>query len=151
MIYEDRTTSSLEQKAKKTQGNTFLPSNISASILRTIDYEYPQNKITVKLNYDEFTCLCPFSGLPDFAHLIITYVPNKFLIELKALKYYLYAFRSVKIYNEHAVNKIAQDINKVLEPCKITVEGEFTIRGGIKNKIVITLPPLEIRPQRSDL
>jgi 7-cyano-7-deazaguanine reductase len=79
--------------------------------------------------------LCPFSGLPDFACLIIKYIPRNKLIELKSLKYYLYSYRNVKIYNEHAVNKILEDLKKALDPWELTVVGEFTSRGGIKNKV----------------
>ncbi len=135
MIYKDRVSSSIEKKAKKTQGKTFLPRDIDVSILKTIKYEYPGNKISVNLESDEFTCLCPFSGLPDYARVNIKYVPDKKLIELKSLKYYLYAFRNVKVYNEHAVNKILNDLKEVLKPRELTIEAEFTARGGIKNKV----------------
>ncbi|HIE36050.1 MAG TPA: hypothetical protein EYP89_02305 [Candidatus Omnitrophica bacterium] len=63
------------------------------------------------------------------------YIPRKKLIELKSLKYYLYAYRNVKIYNEHVVNKILEDLKKVLNPYEISILGEFSIRGGIKNKV----------------
>jgi len=135
MIYPDRTSSSVEKKAQKTAGKLFLPKDIDTSILQTISYEYPKRKITVELKSEEFTCVCPFSGLPDFAKLTIRYIPRKKLIELKSLKYYFYAFRNVKVYNEHAVNKILEDLVKVLTPYEITIEAEFTSRGGIKNKV----------------
>ena len=140
MIYPDRKESEIEKKAKKTQGQTFLPQDIDTSILKTIDYLYSQRKTIVELTTDEFTCLCPFSGLPDFARLTIKYVPKKKLIELKSLKYYLYAYRNVKIYNEHAVNKILIDLKKTIEPYEILVIGEFTARGGIKNKVSTSYP-----------
>jgi len=136
MIYEDRESIKIEAKAKKTLGRTFSVEDIDSTILKTISYQYPQNKIDVELSTDEFTCLCPFSGLPDFATLIVSYVPSRYLIELKSLKYYLYSFRNVKIYNEHVVNKILKDLKKVLKPHKITIEGQFTSRGGIKNKVI---------------
>lgn len=135
MIYEDRDISPIEKKAKKAVGKTFLPSSIDITILNTIAYEYPRRKISSKLTTNEFTCVCPFSGLPDFAHLTITYIPRKKLIELKSLKYYIYSFRNVKIYNEHAVNKILEDLKKVLNPYEIEVTGEFTSRGGIENRV----------------
>ncbi|MCD6583590.1 MAG: NADPH-dependent 7-cyano-7-deazaguanine reductase QueF [Candidatus Omnitrophica bacterium] len=140
MIYPDRKESEIEKKAKKTQGQTFLPQDIDTSILKTIDYLYPQRKIVIELTTDEFTSLCPFSELPDFATLTIKYVPKKKLIELKSLKYYLYAYRNVKIYNEHAVNKILVDLKKVITPYEILVIGDFTIRGGIKNKVSASYP-----------
>ncbi|MEI8349768.1 MAG: preQ(1) synthase [Candidatus Omnitrophota bacterium] len=135
MIYEDRLSNAIEKKAKKTLGNTFLPKDIDSSILQTIRYEYPHRRINVELSNGEFTSLCPFSGLPDFACLIIQYVPRKKLVELRSLKYYLYSYRNVKIYNEHVVNKILEDLRRVLNPHEITVTGEFTVRGGAKNKV----------------
>ena len=135
MVYEDRKSSLIEKKAKKTAGSVSLPKDLDAAILQTLPYEYPGRKIITELTTDEFTCLCPFSGLPDFAYLIISYIPRHKLIELKSLKYYLYSFRNVKIYNEHVVNRILDDLKGVLKPCEITVIGEFTSRGGIKNKV----------------
>ena len=135
MIYEDRKSSLIEKKAKKTAGSVSLPKDLDAAILQTISYEYPGRKIITELTTDEFTCLCPFSGLPDFAYLIIRYIPRHELIELKSLKYYLYSFRNIKIYNEHAVNRILEDLKGALKPHEITVIGEFTSRGGIKNKV----------------
>jgi len=135
MIYEDRKSTPLERKARKTAGKTYSQEDIDPSILKTIPYEYPGRKITVELGSDEFTCLCPYSGLPDFAHLTIKYTPRRKLIELKALKYYLYSFRNVKIYNEHVVNKILEDLVKLLKPYALTVTAEFTSRGGIKNTV----------------
>ena len=135
MIYEDRESSNLEKKAKKAVGKTYSKEDIDGSILQTIAYEYPKRKIRVETTTDEFTCLCPYSGLPDFACLTIGYIPQRKLIELKSLKYYLYSFRQVKIYNEHVVNKILEDLKKVLKPYELAVTGEFTSRGGIKNKV----------------
>ncbi len=135
MIYEDRKTSSIEKKAKKIIGKISYPKDLDPSILQTIPYQYPKRKITTELTTDEFTCLCPFSGLPDFANLTIKYTPDRKLIELKSLKYYLYSFRNVKIYNEHVVNRILEDLKKVLKPYQILVVGEFTSRGGVKNKV----------------
>ena len=138
MIYEDRIPISLEKKASKTAGKAFLPKDIDSTILQTFVYEYPKRKIAVELTSDEFSCLCPFSGLPDFAFLTIRYIPRRKIIELKSLKYYLYSFRNVKTYNEHVVNKIIEDLSKVLKPHEITIEGEFTSRGGIKNKVIVS-------------
>ncbi len=132
----------MERKAQKTAAGAsrrlapaYTKKDIDTSILQTLKYEYPKRKITVESTTDEFTCICPYSGLPDFAKLTIKYVPRRKLIELKSLKYYLYAFRQVKIFNEHAINKILQDLQKALKPYEITVIGEFTSRGGIKNKV----------------
>lgn len=136
MIYEDRLTTAIEKKAKELQGAIFSPSDIDVSLLQAIPYEYPGRRTEVELTSEEFTCLCPFSGLPDFARLVISYVPAKKLIEMKSLKYYLYAFRNVKVYNEHVVNKILDDLKKTLSPRELSVTGYFTSRGGITNKVV---------------
>ena len=135
MIYKNRKVIPMEEKAKRTAGRLYLPGDIDPSILETISYEYPGRKIKVELASSEFTCVCPYSGLPDFAHLLIVYVPRYKLIELKSLKYYLYSFRNVKIYNEHAVNKILDDLKRTLKPYEITIRAEFTSRGGIRNTV----------------
>jgi len=135
MIYKDRKQSSIEKKAKKTAGKIFTSKDIDSTILKTIFYQYPERDVSVELLTNEFTCVCPFSGLPDFANLAIIYTPCKLLVELKSLKYYLYSFRNVKIYNEHVVNKILQDLKKILTPKNIKIVAEFTSRGGIKNKV----------------
>lgn len=145
MIYEDRKPSPAEKKAKKTAGKVSKPEDLDPLILQTIPYEYPQRRIITELTTDEFTCLCPFSGLPDFAHLTIKYIPYRQLVELKSLKYYLYSFRNVKIYNEHVVNRILEDLKKVLRPYEIDVVGEFTSRGGMKNRVTACYKKIDKR------
>ncbi|MCK5494582.1 MAG: NADPH-dependent 7-cyano-7-deazaguanine reductase QueF [Candidatus Omnitrophica bacterium] len=135
MIYEDRDVISIEKKAKKTAGKVSSPEDIDSTILLSMPYEYPKSRTHVELTSDEFTCLCPFSGLPDFAFLTIKYIPRRKLIEMKSLKHYIYSFRNVKIYNEHVVNKILLDLKKILNPYELSVEGEFTVRGGMKNRV----------------
>lgn len=135
MIYENRLSDLAEIKAKKTMGSVSVAKNIDTTILQTISYEYPQRKITIELSTEEFTCLCPFSGLPDFAKITLQYIPRKKIIEMKSFKYYIIAYRNVKIYNEHVVNKILEDLIKVLNPFELSVVGEFTLRGGAANKI----------------
>lgn len=131
MVYEDRKPSEMELKALKSMGQTFEPSVVDSSLLVTFPYQYPERKITMEHISEEFTCLCPFSGLPDFARLTIRYVPNKVCIELKSLKYYLLSYRQVKIFHEHVVNKILEDLVKVLQPIELEVIAEFKVRGGI--------------------
>ena len=131
MIYEDRVPPEEESKAKKAVGKSFAPSVIDRSILKTISYEYPYRPIQMEHTTDEFTCLCPFSELPDQATITIKYVPNKLCIELKSLKYYLYSFRQVRIFHEHVVNKILEDLVAVLDPIEINVVTKFAVRGGI--------------------
>jgi len=131
VVYEDRIPSKEELKAKKTAGKSFEPSLIDRSILETFPYEYPYRPIQMEHITDEFTCLCPFNELPDQATIIIRYVPNKLCIELKSLKYYFYSFRQVRIFHEHVVNKILEDLVAVLDPLEIAIIGKFAMRGGI--------------------
>jgi len=131
VIYEDRVPPKEEIKAKKTVGKSFEPSLIDRSILKTFPYEYSYRPIQMEHTTDEFTCLCPFNELPDQATIIIRYVPNKLCIELKSLKYYFYSFRQVRIFHEHVVNKILEDLVAVLDPLELTVIGKFATRGGI--------------------
>ena len=104
---------------------------IDEKVLDTIEYEYPGKRIEVEIAYPEFTSVCPFSGLPDFAEIIIKYVPNKKCIELKSLKYYLHSYRNVGIYQEHVVNRIMEDLVQLCDPLEMTIVGKFNIRGGM--------------------
>ena len=138
MAQKNRHISEEERKAKKLAGKTFTLEDIDPSILDVFEYEYPQQDIDIEYCTDEFTCICPYSGLPDFAHLSIFYKPVDKCIELKSLKYYLYSFRQVKSFNEHVVNRILQDLVKLVSPRYMKISGEFTVRGGIKAKVEVS-------------
>ena len=110
--------------------------SISNEVLDPIDYQYSdQRDIEIMINQPEFTSLCPMSGLPDFGIITITYIPDKKIIELKSLKYYLLQYRMVGTFYEHAVNKILDDLVSVLSPKKMEVKGDFTARGGINTSV----------------
>jgi 7-cyano-7-deazaguanine reductase len=109
---------------------------IDVDILEAIPFEYPDSATEVVYETEEFTAVCPWTGLPDFARLVITYVPQDKLVELKSLKYYLTSFRNVGILQEHAVNRILNDLVALLEPVAMTVEAEYRERGGIKGYAV---------------
>jgi 7-cyano-7-deazaguanine reductase len=85
----------------------------------------------VKLNCEEFTCVCPVTHQPDFAKLKIRYIPDEKLVESKSLKLYLTSFRNTGIFHEEVVNRIADDLIKLLEPRYLEIEGNFNVRGGI--------------------
>jgi len=108
--------------------------NIDVDVLEVIPFEYPESGTEVVYETDEFTFVCPWTGLPDFARLTIRYIPNKLLVELKSLKYYLTSFRNVGILQEHAINRILKDLVKLIKPASMTVEAEYKERGGIKTK-----------------
>jgi len=93
--------------------------------------QYSDKEYTITLENPEFTCVCPKTGLPDFANITIQYKPVKFCIELKSLKIYLLFYRDVGIFHEHAVNKIMEDFVKACKPKWAYIKGEFNTRGGI--------------------
>lgn len=105
---------------------------ISPNLLIPMEYEYVGKDILIEIETDEFSCICPWSKLPDFAILRIKYVPRLLCVELKSLKYYVQSYRNVGIVHESAVNRIFEDLKKVLEPKWLYVELEFKLRGGIK-------------------
>ena len=106
---------------------------IDVAVLEKIPFDYAGSATEVVYETEEFTCVCPWTGLPDFGTLTITYVPYKSLIELKSLKYYLTSYRNVGIIQEHAVNRILKDLVKLVKPLSMTVDAEYRERGGIKS------------------
>ena len=114
---------------------------IDVAVLEAIPFQYPESATEVVYETDEFNCVCPWSGLPDFARLVIRYTPNRHLVELKSLKYYLTSFRNVGILQEHAVNRILQDLVQLLDPVSMVVEAEYKERGGLKTRAVARLTP----------
>ena len=109
---------------------------IDVAVLEAIPFDYPESGTEVVYETDEFTAVCPWTGLPDFARLVIRYLPLHSLVELKSLKYYLTSYRNVGILQEHAVNRILQDLVRLLQPVSMSVEAEYRERGGIKTKAV---------------
>ncbi len=100
--------------------------------LERIENKFKQTDYKIKIIAPEFTCLCPDKpDQPDFATISITYVPDRYLVELKSLKYYFTAFRNEEIYHEKATNQIKKDLVELLEPRYIKVRGDWNVRGGI--------------------
>lgn len=106
-------------------------STIDVKVLETFPYEYTGKDITINIDTDEFTAVCPWSGLPDFATIRIDYIPGKVLIELRSLKYYLLSYRNVGIYQEHVVNRILEDLVRCARPKWMKVIADYKIRGGV--------------------
>ena len=104
------------------------PEAIDVAVLETFPYEGPTQEIVTETR--EFSAVCPYSGLPDFAQLRITYTPSDRCVELKSLKYYVTSYRSVGIFQEHATARIAEDLFKALAPQKLAVTTIYNTRGG---------------------
>ncbi|UCG10692.1 MAG: NADPH-dependent 7-cyano-7-deazaguanine reductase QueF [Dehalococcoidia bacterium] len=113
---------------------------IDQDVLETVPYDYPDSATEVVYETDEFTFVCPWTGLPDFAQLVIRYLPHRSLVELKSLKYYLTSYRNVGILQEHAVNRIRNDLVGLLDPVSMVVEANFKERGGLKTRAVARYP-----------
>jgi len=106
-------------------------STVDVKALETFPYEYPGKDIVININTDEFTAVCPWSGLPDFATIRIDYIPNKLIIELRSLKYYLLSYRNVGIYQEHLVNRLLEDLVACARPKWMKISADYKVRGGI--------------------
>ena len=96
------------------------------------EFQYPGSDTLLEVSIPEFTCICPKTGLPDFASLSISYVPNKHCLELKSLKEYFLFFRELGIFHEHVVNRVLGDCVKACSPKHMEVRGIFNARGGIQ-------------------
>ena len=114
------------------------PEAIDIGVLETFEYTGPEQQIVTET--DEFSAVCPYSGLPDYAKLTISYTPGNRCIELKSLKYYITSYRSVGIFQEHATARIAEDLFRVLVPATLTVTTVYNIRGGFLTTCAVTLP-----------
>lgn len=121
---------------RKLRGKIESPQGVDQNILEVVDYAYQGRRdIQVEVSCPEFTSLCPLTGLPDFGKLIIRYTPERLIIELKSLKYYLLQYRQVGVFYEHLLNQILKDLVSVAQPKYMEILGEFTIRGGISTKV----------------
>jgi 7-cyano-7-deazaguanine reductase len=115
------------------------PEQVDVAVLETFAYEGPEQEIVTET--DEFTAVCPYSGLPDFARLTVRYMPAGKCIELKSLKYYVTSYRNVGIFQEHATAKIAEDLRRVLSAKWLEVKTVYNVRGGFLTTCVVRLPP----------
>ena len=108
---------------------------IASEGLLAFDYEYPDQPQEIKVDTDEFTAVCPWTGLPDFGTLTVRYVPNRLCIELKSLKYYLMTWRNVGIVQEHAANRVLNDLVAICRPLRMTVTLDYKPRGGLHTSV----------------
>ena len=111
--------------------HTTYPTDYAPEVLETFDNKHPENEYLVTFNCPEFTSLCPKTGQPDFAKIIINYIPRVKMVESKSLKLYLFSFRNHGDFHEDCVNIIMKDLVKLMDPKYLEVIGLFTPRGGI--------------------
>jgi 7-cyano-7-deazaguanine reductase len=113
---------------------------IDTEVLEHIPFDHPDSATDVTYETDEFTSVCPWTGLPDFGRLVITYRPRQRLVELKSLKYYLTSYRNVGILQEHAVNLVLRDLVALVEPDSMLIEAWYNERGGLKTHVRVNYP-----------
>lgn len=104
---------------------------IDPAVLETFAYEYAGKDVAIDIETDEFTAVCPWSGLPDFGTVKIRYLPRTQILELKSLKYYLLTYRNVGIFQEHAAVRILEDLVKVAAPQWMEITLDYKVRGGL--------------------
>lgn len=97
--------------------------------------KYPEKIYSINLEIPEFTCICPKTGLPDFAVITIEYSPRKYCIELKSFKIYTIFYRNIGVFHEHVINKILDDFVKACKPRWARIKGVFNPRGGITTTV----------------
>ncbi|NUP96483.1 MAG: NADPH-dependent 7-cyano-7-deazaguanine reductase QueF [Planctomycetaceae bacterium] len=108
--------------------------------LDTFSNPAPQRDYEIRFECPEFTCLCPKTGQPDFATIRIRYVPDQLCVELKSLKLYLWSFRNDGAFHEAVTNRILDDLVRATQPRKMTVVGDFYVRGGITTVVEASYP-----------
>ena len=111
--------------------------SLEPSCLLAFDYDYPEQSQEIAIDTDEFTALCPWTGLPDYGTLTLTYVPGRLCIELKSLKYYLLSYRDVGIVQEHAAARILKDLVGLCSPRWMKVALDYKVRGGIHTAVSV--------------
>jgi 7-cyano-7-deazaguanine reductase len=112
--------------------------------LETFPNPNPERDYEISFECPEFTCLCPRTGQPDFATIRIRYVPDRLCVELKSLKLYLWSFRDEGHFHEAVTNRILDDLVKVTRPRRVTIVGDFNVRGGIHTVVTASYD----RPKR---
>ncbi len=98
--------------------------------------QYPEKRFVINIDIPEFTCICPKTGLPDFASINIEYIPYKVCVELKSLKEYMMFYRNIGIFHEHFANKLMDDFIKAAKPRWAKIVTKFNPRGGITTTVV---------------
>jgi 7-cyano-7-deazaguanine reductase len=110
------------------------------TILDTFANPRPGRDYEIQFIFPEFTSLCPVTGQPDFATITVTYVPDKLCVEMKSLKLYYFSYRDKGIFYESVINTILDDLVAVLKPRRMTVVGDFAVRGGTKGIVTAKHP-----------
>ena len=105
--------------------------------LEVVRNQYPGRETLVRFEIPEFTCICPKTGLPDFALLKLEYVPARLLVELKSLKLYVHGFRNLGVFHESVANRVLDDLVAATKPRRARLSADFSVRGGIHTVVEV--------------
>lgn len=128
-----------------------LPKSPQRSTLEAFPSPNPQRDYSIRIDCPDFTSLCPVTGQPDFAEIIVDYIPNDRCIETKSLKLYLASYRNVHSFNEAVINRILDDLVAVCDPRRMRIEGRFVARGGLALNVTAEHPQAEVGSTRRTL
>ena len=123
-----------------------------SKVLERVPNTHPDREYEVNLTIPEFTCICPRTGQPDFATIRISYVPDRWLVELKSLKLYIWSYRNEGAFHEDVTNRILDHLVRLIAPRKMELVGDWNVRGGIKTIVTVRyekpLPPRRRKARR---
>lgn len=140
-------TSSMAKNAPRQRPAPANPPSAPSKDLLVFDNPAPQRDYTIRFDINEFTCLCPLTGQPDFAHLVIEMVCDKLCIELKSLKMYCWSYRNEGAFHEKVTNTILDDIVKAAKPRFVRISADWNVRGGIYTDVVAEYRKKGWKPQ----
>ena len=126
-----------ELKLTQLGGNASTPASPEEAVIETVPNPHPGTEYLVRFTVPEFTSLCPVTGQPDFATLLLEYVPDERCVELKSLKLYIWAFRERGAFHEAVTNEIHGDLVDALEPRFLRLTGRFNVRGGLYTTVTV--------------
>lgn len=117
-----------------------FPKSPQQARLETFPNPNPARDYWIRIDCPDFTSLCPVTGQPDFAQILVEYIPDKLCLETKSLKLYLASYRNVHSFNEQVINRILDDLVRSSQPRKMKVEGRFVPRGGLSLSVIVDYP-----------
>lgn len=109
--------------------------NLETPEIEVFSNIYDDRDYRIDLQFGEFTAICPKTGLPDFGEIHISYIPDRFCLELKSLKEYFFFFRNVGIFHENVVNRVLDDLVRACSPRRLRIHVDYNVRGGIRTRV----------------
>jgi len=143
----------MKRASNKVAGLTLLgnseasfPMSPEEAKIETFPNPKPGRAYTIRLDCPDFTSLCPVTGQPDFAEILLEYVPDKLCLETKSLKLYLASYRNTRAFNEDVINKILDQLVQACQPRQMKIEGKFAPRGGLSLCVIAEHPNPDFKP-----